>query len=65
MDEIPDARIVPANEASWDDLQTVLGRADHARRCQCQRQAAPRTRTTTPCGRPCASSCGRGTGDGA
>ena len=36
---IPDApalRIVPANEASWDDLQTVLTGA--AGRCQCQRQ---------------------------
>ena len=27
---------VPANEASWQDLQTVFGRSD-ARRCQCQR----------------------------
>jgi GNAT superfamily N-acetyltransferase len=29
-------RIVPANEASWDDLQDVFGRAD-AGQCQCQR----------------------------
>lgn len=29
--------IVPANEASWDDLQTVLGTAGYAARCQCQR----------------------------
>ncbi|MFC7546844.1 GNAT family N-acetyltransferase [Plantactinospora sp. GCM10030261] len=29
-------RIVPANEASWDDLGAVLGTAD-AGRCQCQR----------------------------
>lgn len=29
-------RIVPANEASWDDLQAVLTGAAH--RCQCQRQ---------------------------
>jgi GNAT superfamily N-acetyltransferase len=29
-------RIVPANEASWDDLQTVLGRRGEAARCQCQ-----------------------------
>lgn len=31
-------RIVPANEASWDDLQAVLGPADYAHHCQCQRQ---------------------------
>ncbi|SCF08669.1 Acetyltransferase (GNAT) family protein [Micromonospora coriariae] len=30
-----DLRIVPANEASWDDLQDILGTAD-AGRCQCQ-----------------------------
>jgi len=29
-------RIVPANEASWDDLQSILTGA--AARCQCQRQ---------------------------
>ncbi|WP_203433452.1 GNAT family N-acetyltransferase [Jiangella asiatica] len=29
--------VVPANEASWDDLQAVLGTADYAARCQCQR----------------------------
>ncbi|WP_228484497.1 GNAT family N-acetyltransferase [Microbacterium cremeum] len=29
-------RIVPANEASWDDLQAILTGA--AKRCQCQRQ---------------------------
>lgn len=29
-------RIVPANEASWDDLQSILTGA--AKRCQCQRQ---------------------------
>jgi GNAT superfamily N-acetyltransferase len=28
--------VVPANEASWDDLQDVLGRSD-AGQCQCQR----------------------------
>lgn len=33
MDEL---RIVPANEASWDDLQQILTGA--AGRCQCQRQ---------------------------
>ena len=32
----PDLRVVPANEASWDDLQAILtGAAGH---CQCQRQ---------------------------
>jgi len=31
-------RVVRANEASWEDLQTVLGRADYAHHCQCQRQ---------------------------
>jgi GNAT superfamily N-acetyltransferase len=29
--------IVPANEASWDDLQTVFGARGPASRCQCQR----------------------------
>jgi GNAT superfamily N-acetyltransferase len=29
-------RVVPANEASWEDLQAVFGRGD-PRRCQCQR----------------------------
>jgi GNAT superfamily N-acetyltransferase len=29
--------VVPANEASWDDLQTVFGTRGIARRCQCQR----------------------------
>lgn len=35
---VPDARIVPANQASWEDLQAILGRADYAHLCQCQRQ---------------------------
>src|SRR5204863_9752676 len=31
-------RIVPANEASWDDLESVLGGAScHGGRCYCQR----------------------------
>jgi ribosomal protein S18 acetylase RimI-like enzyme len=30
-------RIVPANEASWDDLQAVLGTRGDPPRCQCQR----------------------------
>jgi GNAT superfamily N-acetyltransferase len=29
-------RILPANEASWDDLQTVFGERGEAHRCQCQ-----------------------------
>jgi GNAT superfamily N-acetyltransferase len=30
-------RVVPANEASWEDLQTVFGTRGPASRCQCQR----------------------------
>lgn len=29
--------VVPANEASWEDLQTVFGTRGQASRCQCQR----------------------------
>ncbi|HEY0248235.1 MAG TPA: GNAT family N-acetyltransferase [Gryllotalpicola sp.] len=29
-------RIVPANEASWEDFQTVFGTRGDPRRCQCQ-----------------------------
>ncbi len=29
--------VVPANEASWEDLQTVFGTRGDASRCQCQR----------------------------
>ena len=29
--------IVPANEASWDDVRAVFGTADYPARCQCQR----------------------------
>lgn len=37
MDGLGDSiRIIPANEASWDDLQAILTGA--AGRCQCQRQ---------------------------
>lgn len=32
-----DLRIVPANEASWEDLQTVFGTRGTAPICQCQR----------------------------
>lgn len=33
--------IVPANEASWDDLLAVFGTADYPSRCHCQRFKAP------------------------
>jgi GNAT superfamily N-acetyltransferase len=33
----PEITIVPANEASWEDLQTVLGTRGDPSRCQCQR----------------------------
>lgn len=32
----PEVRIVPANEASWEDLQIVLGTRGDPSRCQCQ-----------------------------
>jgi hypothetical protein len=32
----PGVTVVPANEASWEDLQAVLGRG-YPSRCQCQR----------------------------
>lgn len=59
--------VVPANEAPWDDLQTVLGTRGQAPRCQCQRyklqrresfasfpveERAHRLRQQTDCGRP-------------
>jgi len=28
--------IVPANEASWADLQAIFGTRDYPSRCQCQ-----------------------------
>jgi len=35
--------VVPANEASWDDLQSIFGNRGPAARCQCQRyKLAPR-----------------------
>jgi GNAT superfamily N-acetyltransferase len=59
--------IVPANEASWEDLQAVLGRGQPSR-CQCQRhkmrgrewdaesvpvaERAKRLREQTACGHP-------------
>lgn len=40
-------RVVPANEASWDDLQTVFGKTDPVR-CQCQRFKIGRYEWTEP-----------------
>ena len=63
----PGIRIVPANEASWEDLQTVLGTRADSSRCQCQRykmqpgegwtsvgadEMALRLRAQTDCGYP-------------
>jgi GNAT superfamily N-acetyltransferase len=60
-------RIVPANEASWEDLQTIFGTRGPAARCQCQRfklrpreafanfpveERAFRLRDQTDCGHP-------------
>lgn len=59
--------VVPANQASWDDLQTVFGTRGPAPRCQCQRfklhrresfgsfpaeERADRLRQQTDCGNP-------------
>ena len=59
--------VVPANEASWEDLQTVFGTRGQASRCQCQRyklrrresfasfpaeERAHRLREQTDCGHP-------------
>lgn len=30
-------KVVPANEASWEDLVAIFGKADYAARCRCQR----------------------------
>lgn len=60
-------RIVPANEASWEDLRAVFGERGEAYVCQCQRyklqpgeafkkvpveERAHRLRTQTECGHP-------------
>ena len=59
-------RVVPANEASWDDIQTVFGARGEASRCQCQwfkvrdkdwravpvEERAARLREQTHCGDP-------------
>ena len=59
--------VVPANEASWEDLQAVFGTRGEASRCQCQRyklapresfasfpaeERADRLRQQTDCGQP-------------
>jgi hypothetical protein len=59
--------VVPANEARWDDLQTVFGTRGQPSRCQCQRyklrpresfasfpdeERADRLRRQTDCGHP-------------
>ena len=63
----PNVTVVPANEASWEDLQTVFGARGPAARCQCQRyklrrresfgsfpveERAHRLRQQTDCGHP-------------
>ena len=59
-------RILPANEASWDELQAVFGERGEAHRCQCQwfktraaewralsvEERAGRLRAQTDCGHP-------------
>ena len=62
-----DVTIVPANEASWDDIQVVFGARGDAHVCQCQRyklqpgeafkkvpveERAHRLRMQTECGHP-------------
>ncbi len=67
-------RVVPANEASWDDLQAVFGARGPGSRCQCQRyklrpresfasfpaeERAHRLREQTDCGHPASpTTCG-------
>jgi GNAT superfamily N-acetyltransferase len=62
-----DVTVVPANEASWEDIQAVFGRRGAAATCQCQRyklrpreafakfpveERAHRLRMQTECGHP-------------
>ena len=61
--------IVPANEASWDDLVAIFGTTDYCGRCQCQRfkiagwfwrdstqeQRTAMLRQQTACGEPAAT----------
>ncbi|NNG35576.1 GNAT family N-acetyltransferase [Nakamurella aerolata] len=66
-DGVPGLTIVPANEASWSDLQTVFGTRGDAARCWCQRlrmdpgetwnsegpdELAARLADQTACGQP-------------
>jgi GNAT superfamily N-acetyltransferase len=58
--------VVPANRASWDDLQAIFGTRGYAARCQCQRfkignvdwsagvrgERGTRLREETACGHP-------------
>jgi hypothetical protein len=37
MSQVPAVTIVPANEASWEDLQAVFGARGESSRCLCQR----------------------------
>jgi GNAT superfamily N-acetyltransferase len=63
----PAISVVPANEASWEDLQTIFGTRGQGARCQCQRyklragescgsfpveERAFRLRRQTDCGHP-------------
>jgi GNAT superfamily N-acetyltransferase len=62
----PEIRVVPANEASWEDLQAVFGTRGDTSRCQCQHYKIPskewrsvpveerafRLRDQTDCGHP-------------
>jgi len=64
-----DIRVVPANEANWEELQTVFGERGEAARCQCQwfllrdtefshtprEVLADRLREQTSCGHPTAA----------
>lgn len=60
-------RVVPANQVSWEELQTVFGTRETASTCQCQRyklrpresfasfpaeERADRLRQQTDCGHP-------------
>ena len=42
VEEGPGLRFVPANEATWADLQAVFGDRGDAARCQCQRRKLQR-----------------------
>ena len=66
-DHTDELRVVPANQASWDDLQTIFGTRGAASGCRCQRfklarresfasfpaeERAFRLREQTDCGHP-------------